>query len=337
MKDRAVVCVVGSFMYDLVATAPRRPEMGETLIGTSLETYLGGKGFNQAVAASRAGAATAMVGRVGADDFGREFLASLDTEGIEAAHVKTDPEHGTGVGLPVVQPDGQNSIIVIPRANQAVGVDDIAAARSVIEDASILLLQLELPPEPTLAAAQIAHEAGLIVVLNPAPFKLPGPQIARYVDVLVPNETELRALAALLDGSKGHPSLIAMAKAIRESWECTVVVTMGDEGAMLAPKGSEPVASLGAHSVEAVDTVGAGDIFCGNFGAMLAQRASLEEAVTFANAAAAIAVTRRGGAPAAPSRAETISRMDQAGRSSDSHQPAVRVIETMPEVAEGRL
>lgn len=287
-------------MYDVVATAPRRPRPGETLIGTSLATYVGGKGFNQAVAASRAGAKTAMVGRLGRDGFGAEFRGFLDNERIDATHVVIDAEHGTGVGLPVVETNAENSIIVVPRANLAVSTDDINAARSTIENASVLLLQLELNSEPTTYAARIAHEAGTKVILNPAPLTTPPLEMMPYVDILVPNEGELHALAS----QDGNATIFELAESVQEAWNTTLVVTLGMRGALVVSPDQRPE-TLAGHGVEAIDTIGAGDVFCGNLGARLALGSSLEEAVAFANAAAAIAVTRRGGAPSAPRAAET--------------------------------
>lgn len=136
-ERRYDVCVLGSFMKDLVTRAPRRPERGETLHGTDFDEYLGGKGVNQSVAASRAGARTAMVGRLGKDQYGEEFLALLDTEGIDATGVRRDPHLGTGVGLPVVEPDGANSIIIVPRANDAVGPEDVRQAAATIGAARV--------------------------------------------------------------------------------------------------------------------------------------------------------------------------------------------------------
>lgn len=310
----ASVCVVGSFMYDVVATAARRPEPGETVIGSSLATYVGGKGFNQAVASARAGAPTAMIGRVGDDSFGSEFHQALDTEGIDATHVLTDLDQGTGVGLPVVDGNGQNSIIVVPRANLAVSAADVDASAQVIEAASVLLLQLELKLEPILAAARIAHQAGLTVILNPAPYiRLPA-ELRDLVDIVVPNEGELRALAAETQGADGDTSILALARAVATEWKCAVVVTRGEQGVVVVPDTGHHE-TVGAYPVDAVDTIGAGDTFCGNLGARLAHGTTLAAAVSFANAAAALSVTRNGGAPAAPYAAETQQLLDKAGDS----------------------
>src|SRR5687768_12330761 len=157
--------VVGSFMMDLVARTSKLPKPGETVIGESFAQFLGGKGFNQAVAAARSGADVAMVGRVGDDAFGRQFLDALDREGIDRTGVSIDESTGTGVGLPVVESSGQNAIVVIPRANHAlrtVPADAFAGAK-------VVLLQWELPAAVTVEAARLAKQAGAVVVLNPAP------------------------------------------------------------------------------------------------------------------------------------------------------------------------
>jgi ribokinase len=295
------VAVLGSFMMDLVVRAPRRPAAGETLVGHGFDVYLGGKGCNQAIAAARAGAATSMIGRLGADDFGARFLEGLATDGIDATGVTVDAEEGTGVGAPLVEDSGENSIVIMPRANHRVTVADVAAAGALIDDAAVLLLQLELPIEAVVAAATRARAAGTIVVLNPAPAPAGGiGMFAGLVDVLVPNEVE----AVALSGSAGDP--LRAAAALREQLGSAVVVTVGDQGAWLLD-GAEPE-HLPAHAVDAIDTVGAGDAFCGALGARLADGASLREAALYANAAAALSVTRPGAEPSMPT-AEEVERM----------------------------
>jgi ribokinase len=284
------VCVVGSFMMDLAVYAPRRPTPGETLVGTGFETFLGGKGFNQAVAAARAGAATAMIGRVGADEFGNRFLAALDAEGIDRHDVGIDSTAGTGVGLPLIEPTGENSIVIVPRANRSLSVDDVESAKETIASAGVVLLQLELPVPSTVAAARIAKAAGAIVVLNPAPAVADLTPFAGLVDVLVPNRVEAVQLVGTAD-----------VEALQDRYGCEVVLTLGGEGVVvLDGAGAQHVA---AHPVEVVDTVGAGDAFCGALGAALARGAGLNEAAIEANAAAALSVTCRGAEPSLPTAA----------------------------------
>ncbi len=292
------VCVVGSFMMDLVAYAPRRPNPGETLIGTDFSFAPGGKGFNQAVASARAGAPTAMVGCVGDDDMGAQFRSMLAAEGIDATAVQVRPGAGTGVGLPLVEPSGQNSIVVVPRANRVVDAVQIIEAAPVITAAAVLVLQLELAVEAALAAARIAHERGVTVILNPAPVCPLPAELLEHVDVLVPNEGELAALT-------GRPDLgpTEAAALLRDRWGLDVVVTLGERGALVVATGGE-VSHVPALSVRAVDTVGAGDVFCGYLAAGLAQGLGLARAVETANAAAAISVTRTGSAASAPTADE---------------------------------
>ena len=292
----ATVVVLGSFMMDLVIRAPRRPRAGETLVGTSLEQYFGGKGCNQAVAATRAGAPTAMIGRLGADDYGRQFLDLLAHEGIDTGCVVTDPADGTGIGVPLVEDSGDNSIVIIPRANSRVGLDDVQAAAGAIAGAKVLLLQLELPVETVVAAAAIARGAGVTVVLNPAPAVADLRAFEGLVDLLVPNEGEAAMLTGLDDP-------LAAARELQRRFSCPVVVTLGEQGSLvLQADGSHEL--LPARAVDAVDTVGAGDAYCGSLGARLAAGDGLLAAARYAGAAASLSVTRPGAEPSLPTAAE---------------------------------
>ncbi|GAB2600575.1 ribokinase [Pseudactinotalea suaedae] len=294
------VFVLASFMYDLVATAPVRPQPGQTVVGTHFETFVGGKGFNQAVAARRAGADVTVLGRLGDDAFGEEFREFLHAEGIAAEHVIADAAAGTGVGLPVVETGGQNSIVIVPRANQQVTRHDVAAASAAIAGADVLLVQLELPVAAILAAVRIAHASEVTVVLNPAPYVELPPDLLAMVDVLVPNEGELRELA----GAAAEADIDQVAREYWHGRRGAMVVTLGEDGVLLLD-GDAPPERIPARSVAAIDTIGAGDTFCGNLGARLAAGENLRDAVVAANAAAALSVLRRGGAPAAPTAAET--------------------------------
>ena len=299
------VCVIGSFMMDLVAAAPRRPLSGETLIGTGFAMHLGGKGMNQAVAAARSGAQVAMIGRLGNDDFGARFRSALDAEGIDASSVRTDPVEGTGVGLPVVEPDGTNSIIVIPRANHRLEVGDVEAASSVIAQADALLLQFELPLETAVAAARIAAQAGVIVIVNPAPALRPPDGLSGFVDYLVPNEGEAERLTGVdTDADDGR----AAAVVLLAGWSARgVVVTVGERGAVVAH--GDVVEQVEALPVHVVDTVGAGDAFSGALAARLAAGDGLLDAVGYARVAAALSCTRAGAAGAMPWRQEVEAAM----------------------------
>lgn len=307
------LCVVGSFMMDLVVRAPRRPLPGETVVGDGFEMFLGGKGFNQAVAAARCGAPTAMIGRLGDDEFGRRFGERLTVEGIDATHVGVDATVGTGIGAPLVETGGENSIVIIPRANAMLTPVHIEAAAPAITSAAVLLLQLELPVPTAVAAARLARDAGVTVVLNPAPALSPADlaPLRGLVDVLVPNETEALTLAGAPANGDGDAGVAA---ALRRWSGAAVVMTIGGAGCRIADReGTEAVAP---HAVDVVDTVGAGDAFCGALGAWLASGASLREAVHHANAAGALAVTRAGAEPSMPARDAVVALV--AGRGTDA-------------------
>jgi ribokinase len=281
-------------MMDLVATCEVRPSDGQTVIGDRFDMFLGGKGFNQAVAAARAGASTAMIGRVGDDDFGRQFIDALARESIDARAVSRDPSEGTGVGLPVVEASGRNSIVVIPRANHRLTVDDVRAAERVIGAADVVLLQWELPLETAAAAATLAREHGTRVVLNPAPAVGDLTPFAGLVDVIAPNEAE----AAGLTGTTAEE---ACARQLAEQLGgAGVVITLGENGALV--RGDGATTRLEPHDVSCVDSVGAGDAFCGSMAAALADGTSLVDAARAGNAAGALAVTVAGAEPSMPHR-----------------------------------
>jgi ribokinase len=288
-------------MMDLIIRAPRRPTPGETIVGHSFTTFLGGKGFNQAVASARAGASTAMIGRVGTDDYGRQFVEHLAGEGIDHSFVVQDGAEGTGIGLPLVEDSGENSIVIIPRANTRVSVHDVRAARSLIAGSDVLLLQFELPIDVACEAAALARAAGTRVIVNPAPAPASADlelveALNGCVDILVPNMTEASQLTGLSPTAEAKE----LAEALRERFSCDVVVTLGDRGALVLDGDGAAVAS--PHRVPVVDTVGAGDAFCGAVGAWLATGATLRDAVRFGNAAGALAVGVAGAEPAMPAR-----------------------------------
>lgn len=297
------VCVIGSFMYDLVVTTKRRPVPGETLRGIGFSEHVGGKGFNQAVAAARAGAQVSLIGALSQDAFGERFLDFLANEGITCRGVKLIPEVGTGVGLPVVEADGQNSIIIVPRANDMVSADLVTAQAELIEEADVLLLQLELPMETARAGAQLAREAGVKVCLNPAPFVPVDQELLDLADVVIPNEVELAGLVGQ-PHLNGVNELITAAHEAKKHLAASLVVTMGSQGAYVLEQGQVEGTVIPPQPVTALDTIGAGDTFCGYLAARLAVGDELTFAAQQANNAAAIAVTRRGGAESAPHAAE---------------------------------
>lgn len=163
------IVVVGSLVMDLVIWLPHLPRLNETLLPQRFESYPGGKGLNQAITARRCGAEVALVGKVGSDGFGSEFKTLLSDEGLDTSHLVTTQETGTSLGVPIILPDGNNSIIGIPRANTLLQVEEVEAAQDKIQSADILMLQNEVPVEASLAAARIAKESETTVLFNPAP------------------------------------------------------------------------------------------------------------------------------------------------------------------------
>ena len=295
----ADVCVVGSFMTDFTARVHRRPAAGETVIADGLDITLGGKGFNQAVASARSGARTRMHGCVGWDEFGAAFLASLDMEDIQGDTVIRDRNAGTGIGLPLVDADGQNTIVVAPRANGHTGPDNFDEVERAAAACRVLLLQLEVPFELSAHAARTAKANGALVILNPAPANQPLDALAHLADVLVPNRTEAAQLTGLPDAAPDE-----VARTLAERTGRPVIVTMDSDGVYVVDGDGSKPRWIDAHRVTTFDSVGAGDAFCGALGARLAFGDDLYRAAEYANAAGAICVTRAGASPAIPSRSE---------------------------------
>lgn len=337
---RPAVTVVGSFMMDLVIKTQRRPTKGETVVGTSFGMFPGGKGANQAVAAARLGARVEMVGRVGKDSFGDTFLRVLADEGVGTRFIVVDPEEGTGIGSPVIDADGDNSIIIVPRANMRVTPEDVERAGEAISSAKALLLQLEIPMAASARAARIARGAGATVILNPAPARELDDELLAHVDVLVPNEVELFGLvgypAAATSGAPATAATAATAAApaaaptpdgrapdddavisaateMSRRYGCLVVVTLGERGAAFVGPGIGPGRVRAFEVAQVVDTTAAGDAFCGALAVSLSEGAGIEDAVRFACSAGAVAVTRLGAMPSLPARAE-VEELLRAGR-----------------------
>ncbi|WP_433182006.1 ribokinase [Actinoallomurus sp. CA-150999] len=276
MPDKTYdVLVVGSVNADLVVRVDRRPAAGETVLGSDLATYPGGKGANQAVAAARLGGRVAFLGRAGTDGQGVFLRDALREDGVDIAHLLTTPGP-SGVALITVDPDGDNSIIVSPGANGRITEDDVTAARPLIADASVVSLQLEIPLEAVLAAALAADDAGARVVVNLSPPTEVPDELLALCDPLVVNEHE----AAFL-GASDPAGLLARGPR-------SVVITKGADGAVVADETG--VTEVPSPRVEAVDTTGAGDAFTGALAWRLSQGDDLAEAARFAARVGAAAV-----------------------------------------------
>ncbi|MFC5144213.1 ribokinase [Streptomyces aureoversilis] len=290
------VLVVGSANADLTVRVDRRPGAGETVLGTDLVESAGGKGANQAAAAARLGARTALLAKVGDDAFGELLMEGQREAGTELRHVLVEEGARTGTAMIVVGPDGDNSIVVSPGANARLLPEDVEAAREVIAASAVVSIQLEIPPATVRAAAETAREAGTRVVVNPspAPDRL-DPELLTAADPLVVNEHEARHLTQLVDGTPQ-----AWARSLRDQGARSVVVTLGAEGALVLEAGAGEAVAVPGVEAEAVDTTGAGDAFTGALAARLAAGAPLPEAARFAVRVGAAAVTRPGAQPSYP-------------------------------------
>ena len=299
------IVVVGGLNLDLVVQVPALPRPGETITGGDLAMHPGGKGANQAVAAARLGAGTATIGRVGADDFGRQLRAALDATGVCTAHVREDPGEPTGVALIAVDPSGQNSIVVAPGANLRVSPDDLATARPLFESARVCLMPLEVPLKTVAAAAESARAAGCAVILNAAPAVELPPELLSAVDLLVANEVEAATLLhGRLPARPDDTALALLALGVGGA-----ILTLGERGLWLAQAGR--LEHVPAFEVRAVDTTAAGDAFLGGLAAARVRGAELAEACRYGAAAAALAVTRPGAQPSLPTAVEVQALLGQ--------------------------
>ncbi|MBX3357639.1 MAG: ribokinase [Phycisphaeraceae bacterium] len=323
--DAVRLCVFGSLNMDLVIRAPRFPTPGETIVGGRFARFPGGKGANQAVAAARLGAAVSMIGAVGDDEYGRKFMALLKAEGVSTRHiaVRPPPPAGAPTGVGVVTIDdsedgkGQNSIVVALGANMTITPAEVDAAKEVISQADMLLMQLEAPLESIAHAAHIAKDAGATVLLNAAPAPAPGtfpPGLLADVDVLIVNEFEGRALRPRLDPAD-ESTFEDELRALAGHGPRCAVLTLGDRGARVYFDKS--LASIPAYPAASVDTVGAGDAFCAAFACRWAwhqiggslDALNVHDAACWGCAAGSIAVARHGAIPSLPTRGEVASML----------------------------
>lgn len=287
MSPTLDVAVCGSLHLDVVVRAPALPRLDETAVGTERQFKCGGKGGNQAVMAARMGARTAMIGRVGEDDFGRTLLGNLDAAGVDRSAVRVDPAAGSGMSVAIVLPDGNYGAVIVSGSNLAIAPEAVAGDWAALGGARVLLLQNEVREPVNLAAARAAREAGALVVLNAAPARPLPPALLERVDVLVLNRVE----AALLGGRAVEGRADALEEVSRQpAGGPALVVTLGGDGLVVRPRGGG-AAWLPPHPVAAVSAHGAGDCFLGALASRLASGAGLAEGCRWANAAAALFVS----------------------------------------------
>jgi ribokinase len=296
------IVVVGSLNMDFVLSVDRLPMPGETILGRDFRTVPGGKGGNQAFAAAklvRDGVAVRMIGRVGADSFGSALKAKL--AGVNVSTVMETASVVTGVACIHVDKAGQNSITIAPGANARLSPVDIASHRSAFEGARCVLLQLEIPLETVAEALKEGRRAGAICILDPAPARALPKEILELVDIATPNENEACVLAGVTPDGLSVEEATAIGHKIRGLGARAVIVKLGDQGCVYC--GSDRTITSAPFAVQAVDSTAAGDTFNAALAVALAENAKMEDALRFANAAAAISVTRMGAQTSAPERA----------------------------------
>jgi ribokinase len=294
------VVVIGSSNMDMVVRCAELPLPGQTILGDNFVMNPGGKGANQAYASAKLGAKTQLVARVGNDLFAEQSCRSFSEVGLGVEHLERDENTPSGVALIFVDESGENQIVVAPGANNKLSPADVDDARELIQNAKVMILQLEIPMKTVVHAAQMAIENETTVILNPAPARPLPSELLEKVDILIANETEILVLTGA--DEVGMHTAAAACKPLHEAGVDTVIMTLGKEGALVTSR--EGDTRVPGFIVKSVDTTAAGDTFAGAIGCALAEGQSIEEAVRFANAAGALACTKQGAQISMPTRAE---------------------------------
>ncbi|MDB5522571.1 MAG: rbsK [Rhizobium sp.] len=299
-----MITVLGSINMDLIASVTRLPKPGETVAGNNFVTAPGGKGANQALAARRAGAAVAMVGACGEDEFAVPALTYLRYDGVNLDRVKS-ASRATGVALIFVGSDGENVIAIVAGANGTVSVEDAKAAVAAMSRGDTLMLQMEIPPEAIEAGLKAAREKGITTIVNIAPLTADARRLAQLADIVIANETEFELFTDThgLDNGAREAEMLRVNKDFRQ----TVIVTLGADG-MVAARDGKIVRAAGLK-IDPVDTVGAGDTFCGYFAAGMDRGLGFEMALRRAAVAGSLSCMKPGAQPSIPFAADVDSHM----------------------------
>ncbi len=294
------ILVVGSSNTDMVIQSPHLPRPGETVLGGTFFMNPGGKGANQAVTAARLGARVMFIGKTGSDIFGHQSQQLFEEEGIDTSYIFSDSKNPSGVALITVDAHGENCIVVASGANAHLTPGDLKNAEEAIEQAGIILMQLEIPIETVEYVAETAARKNTRVILNPAPACPLNPQLLRNLYAITPNQTEAEFISGIRITDK--KSALQAARAIYKMGVKHVIITLGSRGALVYSRGLH--AEIPAIPVEAVDTTAAGDVFNGALTVALSEGRELSDAIRFANKAAALSVTRAGAQASSPYRNE---------------------------------
>ncbi|WP_417350144.1 ribokinase [Ferrimonas sp.] len=306
----AKLTVLGSINVDHLLQVTEFPRPGQTLEANNYQTVPGGKGANQAVAAARLGAQVAMVGCIGEDAIGEQMKLGFAQDGIDTGAIDRISGEATGMAMIYVNAQGENNIGIWPGANGALSVEQVRAHQGVIEEAELLLIQLETPVESLVEAARLAKAAGTKVVLNPAPAKALPDALLTCVDIITPNETEAQQLTGIAVDNDESAAMAAQCLHDKFGIEM-VIITLGKRGVWLSHRGRQQLVC--GFKVDAVDTTAAGDTFNGGFVTALLEGQSVDDALRFGQAAAALSVTRLGAQSSIPSREETLALMQRQG------------------------
>ncbi|EHN8901680.1 ribokinase [Enterobacter hormaechei] len=309
MKTAGNLVVLGSINADHILNLETFPTPGETVTGNQYQVAFGGKGANQAVAAGRSGANIAFIACTGDDDTGERVRKQLASDNIDIAPVSVVAGESTGVALIFVNAEGENVIGIHAGANAALTTERVEAQRGIIAGAEALLMQLESPVESVLAAAKIAHENHTSVVLNPAPARVLSDELLALVDIITPNETEAEKLTGIRVENDDDAARAALA--LHDKGIGTVIITLGSRGVWTSVNGEGR--RVPGFKVKAIDTIAAGDTFNGALVTALLEGKAMDDAIRFAHAAAAIAVTRKGAQPSVPWRKEIDEFLSQQG------------------------
>lgn len=309
MKTAGNLVVLGSINADHILNLESFPTPGETVTGSQYQVAFGGKGANQAVAAGRSGANIAFIACTGDDDTGERVRKQLASDNIDIAPVSVVAGESTGVALIFVNAEGENVIGIHAGANAALTTERVEAQRAIIAEAEALLMQLESPVESVLAAANIAHENHTTVVLNPAPARVLSDELLALVDIITPNETEAEKLTGIR--VENDDDAAKAARVLHDKGIGTVIITLGSRGVWASVNGEGR--RVPGFKVKAIDTIAAGDTFNGALVTALLEGKRMDDAIRFAHAAAAIAVTRKGAQPSVPWRKEIDEFLSQQG------------------------
>ena len=309
MSKNAKLAVLGSINADHILNLAHFPRPGETVIGQKYQIAFGGKGANQAVAAGRAGANIAFIACVGADDIGERICQQLAQDNIDTHPVEAVEGESTGVAMIFVNGEGENNIGIYSGANAALTPQYVERHQQVIAQADALLMQLESPLDSVLAAATLARQHQTRVILNPAPATKLSDDLLALIDIITPNETEAEILTGIAVNNDDDAARAAAA--LHEKGIATVLITLGRSGVWLSENGKGQ--RIAGFEVNAVDTIAAGDTFNGAFITARLEGKAMHDAIRFAHAAAAIAVTRSGAQPSVPWRAEIDDFLQQQG------------------------